>query len=75
METVISTVVALCMFVAGELKEHRIQPAMSDCLKGKRVAERTANDNIKYMCGKVEVELESNIDGSKAIKKIINESK
>ena len=52
METVISTVVALCMFVAGELKEHRIQPAMSDCLKGKRVAERTANDNIKYMCGK-----------------------
>jgi hypothetical protein len=35
METVISTVVALCMFVAGELKEHRIQPAMSDCLKGK----------------------------------------
>ncbi len=75
METVISTVVALCMFVAGELKEHRIQPAMSDCLKGKRVAERTANDSIKYMCGKVEVELESNIDGSKSIKKIINESK
>ena len=58
METVISTVVALCMFVAGELKEHRIQPAMSDCLKGKRIAERTANDNIQYKCGKVEAELE-----------------
>ena len=29
METVISTVVALCMFVAGELKNIRIQPAMS----------------------------------------------
>ena len=71
METVISTVVALCMFVAGELKEHRIQPAMSDCLKGKRVAERTAGDNINYKCGKVKVELESNIDGSKTIKKII----
>ena len=52
METVISSVVALCMFVAGELKEHRIQPAMSDCLKGKRVAERTVNDNIQYKCGK-----------------------
>ena len=74
METVISTVIALCMFVAGELKEHRIQPAMSDCLKGKRVAERTVNDNIQYKCGKVKVELESNIDGSKTIKKIINES-
>ena len=71
METVISTVVALCMFVAGELAEHRIQPAMSDCLKGKRVAERVPNDNIEYKCGKVKVELEDNIDGSKAIKKII----
>ena len=55
METVISTVVALCMFVAGELTEHRIQPAMSDCLKGKRVAERVPNDNIEYKCGKVKV--------------------
>ena len=71
METIISTVVALCMFVAGELTEHRIQPAMSDCLKGKRVAERVPNDNIEYKCGKVKVELEDNIDGSKAIKKII----
>jgi len=71
METVISTVVALCMFISGELAEHRIQPAMSDCLKGKRVAERTANNNIEYKCGKVKAELESNIDGSKAIKKIL----
>tara|TARA_R110000851_G_scaffold176836_1_gene323592 strand:+ start:504 stop:686 length:183 start_codon:yes stop_codon:yes gene_type:complete len=59
------------MFVAGELTEHRIQPAMSDCLKGKRVAERSPNDNIEYKCEKVEAELEENIDGSKAIKKII----
>ena len=73
METVISSVVALCMFVAGELKEHRIQPAMSDCLKGKRVAERTVNDNIKYKCGKVKAELEENIDGSKSIKSLILE--
>ena len=67
METVITSVIALCMFVAGELKEHRIQPAMSDCLKGKRVAERTANDNIEYKCGKIKAELEENIDGSKTI--------
>jgi hypothetical protein len=44
---------------------------MSDCLKGKRVAERGANDNIEYKCGKVDAILESNIDGSKAIKKIV----
>jgi len=71
METVIKSVVALCMFIAGELKEHRIQDSMSDCLKGKRLAERDKNSNIQYMCGKVEAELETNIDGSKAIKKII----
>jgi len=71
MGTVISSVIALCMFIAGELTEHRIQPAMSDCLKGKRIAERNANDNIEYKCGKVKAELEENIDGSKTIKKII----
>ena len=69
----IESVIALCMFIAGELTEHRIQPAMSDCLKGKRVAERAANDNIEYKCDKVKAELEENIDGSKAIKKIIKE--
>jgi len=44
---------------------------MSDCLKGKREAERNANNNIEYKCGKVQAELEENIDGSKSIKKII----
>jgi len=73
MDTVINTVIALCMFVAGELKEHRIQDAMSDCLKGKREAERNINSNIEYKCGKVEAELEYNIDGSKSIKRIIND--
>jgi len=71
METIISSVVAFCMFVAGELQEHRIQDKMSDCLKGKREAERNANNNIEYKCGKVQAELEENIDGSKSIKKII----
>ena len=71
METVISTVVALCMFVAGELQEHRIKDKMSDCLKGKREAERNASKNIEYKCGKVQAVLEDNIDGSKSIKKIV----
>ena len=72
METIISSVVALCMFVAGELQAHRIQDKMSDCLKGKREAERNANSNIEYKCGKVQAELEENIDGSKSIKKIVS---
>ena len=69
----IEVVVALLMIVNGEIKEHRIQPAMSDCLKGKRVAERDKTDSINYKCGKVKAELESNIDGSKTIKKIIKD--
>ena len=73
METITSYVVALCMFIAGELKEHRIQDKMSDCLKGKREAERNASGSVEYKCGKVKAELEETIDGSKAIKKIIND--
>ena len=67
----IETVVALLMFVNGEIKEHRIQESMSVCLKHKREATRQVKDNIDYKCLKSKVELETNIDGSKSIKKII----
>ena len=67
-------IVALLMIINGEIKEHRIQESMSQCLKGKRVAMRTnKNNNINYTCIKSMAELESNIDGSKSIKKLILE--
>ena len=74
-------IIALLMIVNGEIKEHRIQidpdsgkPSMSMCLKGKRVAMRTnTKDNIQYQCIKSMAELESNVDGSKSIKKLILE--
>jgi hypothetical protein len=67
-------IIALLMIVNGEIKEHRIQQSMSDCLKGKRVAMRTnKNNNIVYQCIKSMAELELNIDGSKSIKKLILE--
>ncbi len=67
-------IIALLMIVNGEIKEHRIQQTMSECLKGKRVAMRTnKNNNIQYQCIKSMAELESNIDGSKSIKKLILE--
>ena len=69
----IEIVVALLMFVNGEIKEHRIQESMSVCLKHKREATRQVKDNIDYKCLKSKVELETNIDGSKSIKKIILE--
>ena len=65
-------IVALLMIINGEIKEHRIQVSMSDCLKGKRIAMRTnKNNNIVYQCIKSMAELESKIDGSKSIKKLI----
>ena len=45
---IVEGVVALCMFVSGELKEHRIQSAMSNCLKHKRTAERQHQEDIQY---------------------------
>ena len=67
-------IIALLMIVNGEIKEHRIQVSMSDCLKGKRVAMRTnKNNNINYTCIKSMAELEKNIDGSLSIKKLILE--
>ena len=38
------------MCIRDRIKEHRIQPSMSDCLKGKRIAMREANNNIEYKC-------------------------
>ena len=68
----VAIVFALCLFINGELIEHRIQDSLSTCLKMKREASRNMNmDNKVYMCGEVEAELEINIDGSKTIKKIV----
>ena len=69
----LETVVALLMIVNNEIKEHRIQSSMSECLKGKRVASRKLDDNVSYQCIKSKAELELNIDGSKSIKKLILE--
>lgn len=69
----IETVIALLMIVNNEIKEHRIQESMSECLKGKRVASRNLDDNVNYQCIKSKAELEKNIDGSLSIKKLILE--
>ena len=67
----IETVIVLLMFVGAEIKEHRIQPSMSECLKGKRHASRNISDNVEFKCIKSKAELETNIDGSLSIKSLI----
>ena len=69
----IETVVALLMIVNSEIKEHRIQASLSECLKGKRQAERQYSQGVRYQCLKSKAELEKNIDGSLSIKALIME--
>ena len=66
-------VIALLLLVNNEIKEHRIQPNMATCLRGKREAERTYSATVSYKCIKSKAELETNIDGSQSIKKLILE--
>jgi len=50
-------VIALLMIVNNEIKEHRIQPDMAQCLRGKRKAERVYQENVQYSCIKSQAEL------------------
>jgi len=69
----IAEIVALLMFVGPDIKEHRIQPSMSECLKGKRTASRSISENVEYKCIKSKAQLETNIDGSQSITALILE--
>ena len=68
----IESVIALLMFVNGEIKEHLIQPSMAQCLRGKREAERQYSETISYKCIKSKAETEIYM-GEKSIKKLILE--
>ena len=68
----IESIVALLMFVNGEIKEHLIQENMAACLRGKRHAEREYSESVSYKCykGKAETEIHK---GRKGIKSLILE--
>ena len=68
----IETVVALLMFVNGEIKEHLVPKNMAACLRGKRHAEREYSESVSYKCykGKAEIEI---YKGRKYIKALILE--
>ena len=68
----IESVVALLMFINGEIKEHRIQNNMAACLRGKRTAEREYSESVSYKCYKGKAETEIYM-GEKSIKALILE--
>ena len=68
----IEAVIGLLMFVNGEIKEHRIQTSMAQCLRGKREAERQYSESVSYKCWKGKENNEIYM-GEKSIKAIILE--
>ena len=77
METTISMVFSLCMFVNNSLDGHMMTYGLSECLKAKRQAERNLADNrsnvIRYECGQVKAELRPDAEGNLKIYKIIED--
>lgn len=70
----IQIVAVLCLFINGQLVEHRKQENLATCLKHKREAERNMPMlNKRFSCGVMEAELQKNPDGSYSIKKLIME--
>jgi hypothetical protein len=71
----IETVVALLMFLKGDIVEHTYKERMSECLKSKRLAEREVNPkNVRFSCQKIEAETEVYM-GAKKIIKVISMTK
>jgi|TARA_R110002110_G_scaffold5012_4_gene25470 hypothetical protein len=71
---IIETVFALLLIWDHEIKEHRIQPTLSKCLKAKRYAmhDKKPNDRVVYKCIKSKAEIEVYM-GEKKITKLILE--
>jgi hypothetical protein len=71
---IIETVFALLLIYNNEIIEHRIQPTLSQCLKGKRYAmrEKKSTDRVIFQCIKSKAEIEIYM-GEKKITKLILE--
>ena len=71
---IIETVFALLLIMDHKIIEHRIQPTLSQCLKGKRIAmrDRKPDDRVIFQCIKSKAEIEVYM-GEKKITKLILE--
>ena len=70
----IETVFALLLIIENEIKEHRIQDSLSQCLKAKRYAmrDKKAGDRVQYKCIKSKANIEIYM-GEKKITSLILE--
>ena len=71
METIVSGVIALCMFYQGGIIEHTYvkDQKMSTCLTMKRTVERSVNpQNVRMACGEIDAVLEDFMGETKIVK-------
>ena len=68
-------VVALLMFLNGNMIEYTYKNTMSDCLKSKRTVERSVNpENVRMQCGEVDAIIEKDEDtGRYRVVKIVKD--
>ena len=67
-------VVALLMFLNGNMIEHTYKESMSDCLKSKRIAMREINpDSVLFTCKKITAKTEI-YQGRKKILKVLEQN-
>ena len=68
----IEMVVALLMYLNGDIVEHTYKEKMSECLKSKRIAEREVNpERVVFSCKKVKAKTEIYM-GQKKILKLLD---
>jgi len=70
----IETVFALLLIWDHEIKEHRIQPTLSKCLKAKRYAmrEKSTTDRVIYQCIKSKANIEIYMGEKKILSLILD---
>ena len=69
----IETVVALLMYLNGDLVEMTYKQKLSHCMKSKRIAIKEVNpQSVKFVCKMIEAETEIYM-GSNKILRIIND--
>ena len=65
----IESVVALLLFLKGDVIEATYKNKMSDCLRSKRLAEREVNpNNVRFSCQKIKAEREIYMVAKKIVK-------
>ena len=71
---IVETVFALLLIADHKIIEHRIQPSLSQCLKGKRIAmrDKKPEDRVVYNCIKSKANIEVYMGEKKILSLILD---